>query len=245
MQTVGRSGGLSRPRPPGSLVGRWRLRHVRCPRTPPDGGDVPGPGFGLSPPPLPPLQRRDAHRRRDAYSAHLDAGGRMFVTLAGAMSTAELGLSLAEMIRQGQGARHLLHRREPRGGRLQSGRARPLRACAALPRSDAGRRAGAARPAPQPRDRHVHPRRGGDAPHRDGSMLEEWTGAERAASGCSRTSSSTACCVARIARATLPDRPETVWLLRGHGAEPADLRARLGGFDAGQHVRGACASTAT
>ncbi|QNN21823.1 deoxyhypusine synthase family protein [Planctomycetales bacterium ZRK34] len=35
-----------------------------------------------------------------AYEKHLEAGGRMFVTLAGAMSTAELGLSLAEMIRQ-------------------------------------------------------------------------------------------------------------------------------------------------
>ena len=37
-----------------------------------------------------------------AYSAHIDRGGKMFVTLAGAMSTAELGLSLAEMIRQGK-----------------------------------------------------------------------------------------------------------------------------------------------
>lgn len=36
----------------------------------------------------------------DAYTAHLDSGGSMMVTLAGAMSTAELGLSLAEMIRQ-------------------------------------------------------------------------------------------------------------------------------------------------
>ena len=35
----------------------------------------------------------------DAYIRHIDAGGRMLVTLAGAMSTAELGLSLAEMIR--------------------------------------------------------------------------------------------------------------------------------------------------
>jgi len=34
------------------------------------------------------------------YEAHLKAGGKMLVTLAGAMSTAELGLSLAEMIRQ-------------------------------------------------------------------------------------------------------------------------------------------------
>lgn len=36
------------------------------------------------------------------YQAHLDAGGQMLVTLAGAMSTAELGISLAEMIRQGK-----------------------------------------------------------------------------------------------------------------------------------------------
>ena len=36
----------------------------------------------------------------EAYTAHLAGGGKMFVTLAGAMSTAELGLSLAEMIRQ-------------------------------------------------------------------------------------------------------------------------------------------------
>jgi len=34
------------------------------------------------------------------YVAHLDKGGRMMITLGGAMSTAELGLSLAEMIRQ-------------------------------------------------------------------------------------------------------------------------------------------------
>lgn len=37
-----------------------------------------------------------------AYEAHLDKGGKMMITLAGAMSTAELGRSLAEMIRQGK-----------------------------------------------------------------------------------------------------------------------------------------------
>ncbi|MFG0304949.1 MAG: deoxyhypusine synthase family protein [Phycisphaerales bacterium JB040] len=37
-----------------------------------------------------------------AYDAHLRDGGRMMVTLAGAMSTAELGRSLAEMIRRGK-----------------------------------------------------------------------------------------------------------------------------------------------
>ena len=36
----------------------------------------------------------------EGYVKHLESGGEMFVTLAGAMSTAELGLSLAEMIRQ-------------------------------------------------------------------------------------------------------------------------------------------------
>ncbi|MDR0982325.1 MAG: deoxyhypusine synthase family protein [Culturomica sp.] len=35
-----------------------------------------------------------------AYEAHLDKGGKMMLAMAGAMSTAELGLSLAEMIRQ-------------------------------------------------------------------------------------------------------------------------------------------------
>jgi deoxyhypusine synthase len=38
----------------------------------------------------------------EAYLNHLATGGKMLVTLAGAMSTAELGLSLAEMIRQGK-----------------------------------------------------------------------------------------------------------------------------------------------
>lgn len=36
------------------------------------------------------------------YMDHLKGGGKMMVTLAGAMSTAEIGLSLAEMIRQGK-----------------------------------------------------------------------------------------------------------------------------------------------
>jgi len=38
----------------------------------------------------------------DAYAECLDEGGQMYVTLAGAMSTGELGRSLAEMIRRGK-----------------------------------------------------------------------------------------------------------------------------------------------
>src|SRR5262250_3967321 len=36
----------------------------------------------------------------DAYNRHIDSGGVMFMTIAGAMSAAELGISLAEMIRR-------------------------------------------------------------------------------------------------------------------------------------------------
>ena len=36
----------------------------------------------------------------DGYSRLVDGGGKMLVSLAGAMSTGELGLSLAEMIRR-------------------------------------------------------------------------------------------------------------------------------------------------
>ena len=42
---------------------------------------------------------------RDAaagYVNHINQGHKMFITLAGAMSTAELGLSLSEMIRSGK-----------------------------------------------------------------------------------------------------------------------------------------------
>src|SRR4028119_2073699 len=36
----------------------------------------------------------------DGYNKHLADGGKMMITLAGAMSTAELGIQLAELIRQ-------------------------------------------------------------------------------------------------------------------------------------------------
>jgi len=38
----------------------------------------------------------------EAYTTHIESGGEMLLTLAGAMSTAELGISLAEMIRRGK-----------------------------------------------------------------------------------------------------------------------------------------------
>ena len=103
----------------------------------------------------------------EAYNKLLADGGKMFVTIAGAMSTAELGLSLAEMIRQDKihgicctGANleedvfnlvaHNYYERVPR-----------------LSRPDSGRRGGAAGAAHEPRDGYVHSRDGGDAADRE------------------------------------------------------------------------------
>ncbi|RMH18764.1 MAG: deoxyhypusine synthase [Gemmatimonadetes bacterium] len=45
---------------------------------------------------------REAVAAARAYEAHVEAGGRMLVSLAGAMSTGELGIILARMIRAGK-----------------------------------------------------------------------------------------------------------------------------------------------
>jgi deoxyhypusine synthase len=45
---------------------------------------------------------REALEAAKAFEAHVGAGGRMLVSLAGAMSTAELGISLAPLIRAGK-----------------------------------------------------------------------------------------------------------------------------------------------
>ena len=129
-----------------------------------------------------------------AYIAHLESGGSMMMALAGAMSTAELGVSLAEMIRQGKvhavcctGANleedvfnlvaHSHYERLPRYRDL-------------TPRG----RAEAARPSPQPRDRHVHPRARSDAAHRERRARGMEALRREPASACFRTSSSIACC---------------------------------------------------
>ena len=90
----------------------------------------------------------------------------MFLAMAGAMSTAELGLSLAEMIRQDKVHAHLHHRREPRRRHFQSGRAQPLQARAELPQSERRRRSWRCANGHEPRHRYLHSRRRGHAPHR-------------------------------------------------------------------------------
>ncbi len=49
----------------------------------------------------------------EAYNAHLASGGKMFVTIGGAMSTAVLGPFARGDDSPGQNSRHLLHRCEP------------------------------------------------------------------------------------------------------------------------------------
>ena len=68
-----------------------------------------------------------------AYEAHLNSGGKMMVTLAGAMSSAEMGISLAEMIRQDKIHAITCTGAQPRRRRVQLGRSRPLRSNSELP----------------------------------------------------------------------------------------------------------------
>ncbi len=140
------------------------------------------------------------------YEAHLRQGGKMLVTLAGAMRTAELGLSLAEMIR-----RDKVHAIVCTGANLEEDIFNlvahdSLRARAALPRPHAARRAGAARAPHEPRHRHLHPRDGGDAPHREGGARGVGRRPTARASATSRTSSCTRCSASGKLKKSLPDR---------------------------------------
>ena len=101
----------------------------------------------------------------EAYVKHLAGGGKMFVTLAGAMSTAELGLSLAEMIRQDK-----VHGICCTGANLEEDVfnlvAHDHYERVPHYRDSHRRGTGAAGAAHEPRHRHLHPGRGGHAPHR-------------------------------------------------------------------------------
>ncbi len=60
------------------------------------------------------------------YEKHLLENGKMMVTLAGAMSTAELGVSLAEMIRKDKIAYYFMYRSQSGGRHHESCGAFPL-----------------------------------------------------------------------------------------------------------------------
>ena len=161
----------------------------------------------------------------------------MLVAMAGAMSTAELGVSLAEMIRRGK-----VHAISCTGANLEEDifnlvardHYKRIPRYRELTRQG---RAGSARPSPQPRHRHVHSRRGSDAPHR--------AHRRRALGGGRQGGEARAAArvpvrdpARRQPEAVLPDRSEGQLDDRGGRTEAADLRAGLGGFDARQRLRG-------
>ena len=170
----------------------------------------------------------------------------MLLTMAGAMSTAELGLVAGRDDPRRTRCTASAHRRQPGGGHLQPGGARPLRARPELPRPLGAEDEKALLDArPQPRHRHLHPRRRGDAPDRAPHARPLGQGVARAASATSPTSTCTSSCARAACVAELPDRPARTPGCSRPRAQSADLRARLGGLDPGQRLRRRRASAAT
>ena len=166
------------------------------------------------------------------------SGGKMFLTLAGAMSTAELGLSLAEMIRQDKvhaicctGANleedvfnlvaHDFYERVPNWRDLTP-----------------AQEAGAAGAAHEPRHRYLHPGSGGHAAHRIGDF--EGVDGRRCqrASACFRISFSIVfCAIAELEKSFQIDRKDS-WL---YAAMEKNLPMFVPGWEdstLGQYVRG-------
>ncbi len=148
----------------------------------------------------------------DGYTRHIDQGGKMFMTLAGAMSTAELGLSLAEMIRRGK-----VHGISCTGANLEEDlfnlvahdhyvRVPHYRELIAT------RRRSAARAAPESRDGYVHSGRGSDSPHRSRDRRGMDRGRPRRDSVISRTSSCTDDPLAGRSRSSFQIDPKDSWL---------------------------------
>jgi deoxyhypusine synthase len=174
----------------------------------------------------------------EGYNKHLAGGGKMLVTLAGAMSTAELGLSLAEMIRQGKihaicctGANleedvfnlvaHDHYERVPHYRQLTPHDEKALL------------------------DRHMNRVTDTCIPEMEAMrriedvVLAEWVRADQAGERLFPHEFFYKILLQRGAQGELPDRPEGLVVAGGGGGEPADDRAGLGGLDARQHVRGA------
>ena len=203
-----------------------------------DGERLMGSVKRLHSPPLPPLQRRRRHRRRAGLrrpprQGRQDVRHRRRRDEHGGAGAVAGGDDPA-----GQGARHLLHRRQPRRGHLQPRGARPLRARAQLPRPLADQdEVDAARAGPQPRHRHLHPRRRGDASRSSATMLELWKKASDEGQALLPLRVHVPADRERRARGVLPDRPEGLLAAGGLREEAADLRPRLGGLDPRQRLR--------
>ena len=173
------------------------------------------------------------------YQAHLDGGGKMFVCLGRRHEHGRARPLVRRDDPPGQGPRDLLHRREPRGGHLQPGRPRPLRAHPELPRSHAEDEQALL-------DRQLNRVTDTCIPEEEAMRRIEHSharGVERRrqapASASSRTSSSTAA-AQRPARAVVPDRPEAT-----AGCSPPARRTCRSSCPAGRTRRSATSSRRT
>jgi hypothetical protein len=126
-----------------------------------------------------------------------------------------------------QGAGDHLHRRQPRGGRVQPGGARALRAHPGLPRPHRRRRGSAAGAASQPRHRHLHPGGGGHPPHR-ACRARALAGGRRRRQALFPARVHVPDPAQRQAGRALPDRSEGQLAAGRCREEPADHRAPAG-----------------
>ena len=103
----------------------------------------------------------------------------------------------------------------------------------------------AARAAPEPRHRHLHPGGRGDAPDREARARGVGRAPTRQGERFFPHEFLYQILRSGVLEAALPDRPEGQLAARRRREEPADLRPRLGGLDARQHLRGALHRAAT
>src|SRR6201996_6196523 len=170
------------------------------------------------------------------YEAHLANGGKMFVTIAGAMSTAELGLSLAEMIRQDKvhgicctGANleedvfnlvaHDFYERVPRYRDLTPADEQKLL------------------------DRHMNRVTDTCIPEMEAMrrienvVLAEWVKADKAGERFFPHQFMYKILTSGVLKKEYQIDPKNSWLLAAAEKKPADVRSRLGRCHARQHVR--------
>ena len=158
----------------------------------------------------------------------------MLLAMAGAMSTAELGLSLAEMIRQDKV--HAICTPARTSKRTFSILSLTITTSASrIPQSDAMTRNGVARKGAESRHRYVYSRRRGDAAYRapGAEILEK---GRRRESATSRTNSCTSWFVAESIAEPIEIDPKDSWVVAACEKNLPIFTAGLGRFNAGQYL---------
>jgi deoxyhypusine synthase len=172
----------------------------------------------------------------EGWNRHLDEGGQDAGDAGRRDEHRRAGISLAEMIRQDK-----VHAISCTGANLEEDifnlvahdhyeRVPNWRALTAEDEH------ASCSPPHEPRHRHLHPRGRGDAAHREAVVLEEWVAADRAGERYFPHEFMYKILRGGKLEGSLPDRPEELLDAGRRREEPADLRARLGGLHARQHV---------